>query len=294
MTRIAFIGLGNMGMPMAANLVKAGHTVRGFDLSADAVSKAEGIQSGDSIAACVNDAELVVTMLPAGAHVREAYEGSHGIFEHLPGGALCIDCSTIDVESARAVADAAQSKGFAMVDAPVSGGVVGAAAATLTFMVGGPEDAFARAEPFLASMGKAVIHAGPAGNGQAAKVCNNMILGISMIGVSEAFALARGLGLSDQKLFEISSQSSGQCWSLTSYCPVPGPLSSSPANRDYEPGFAVAMMLKDLKLAQVAAQSVDCATPLGAEAYQLYKLFAQNGNEGLDFSAIVNMIAAER
>lgn len=296
MAQIAFIGLGNMGAPMAANLAKAGHQVRGFDVSAAAVSKAEGddIQPSDSIAACVRDAELVITMLPAGPHVRDAYEGEGGILPNLNESALCIDCSTIDVDSARAVATAADKSGFAMVDAPVSGGVVGAAAATLTFMVGGPDDAFARAEPFLASMGKAVIHAGPAGNGQAAKVCNNMILGISMIGVSEAFALARKLGLSDQKLFEISSQSSGQCWSLTSYCPVPGPLPSSPANRDYAPGFAVAMMLKDLKLAQVAAQSVDCATPLGAEAYQLYKLFAQNGNEGLDFSAIVNMIAAER
>jgi len=296
MAQIAFIGLGNMGTPMAANLVRAGHQVRGFDISPAAVSKAEGddIRPSESIAASVKGADLVITMLPAGPQVRAAYQGTDGIFDNLPKDALCIDCSTIDVDTARAVADAALAADIAMVDAPVSGGVVGAAAATLTFMVGGSEETFRRAEPYLASIGKAVIHAGPAGTGQAAKLCNNMILGISMIAVCEAFALARKLGLSDQKLFEISSQSSGQCWSLTSYCPVPGPLPSSPANRDYLPGFAVAMMLKDLKLAQAAAQSVDCATPLGAEAYQLYNLFAQNGNEGLDFSAIVNMIAPDR
>jgi 3-hydroxyisobutyrate dehydrogenase len=229
-------------------------------------------------------------MLPEGRHVRSAHMDHGGIFATAPAGALLIDCSTIDVETAQLVAAAAAARGFAMLDAPVSGGVAGAEAGTLTFMVGGEPEAFARAQPILAQMGKAVVHAGKAGTGQAAKICNNMMLGIQMISVCEAFALARRLGLAAEKLFEISSKSSGQCWSLTSYCPVPGPVPSSPANRDYQPGFAAAMMLKDLRLAQQAAQAAGVATPLGAEAYQLYALFAAQAKQGLDFSAIIQLI----
>jgi 3-hydroxyisobutyrate dehydrogenase len=235
----------------------------------------------------------VVTMLPAGAHVRSVYLGDGGIVGAAKPGALLIDCSTIDVETARAVATAVRDAGFDMVDAPVSGGVGGAAAATLTFMVGGTEAAFARAEPILSCMGKAVIHAGGSGTGQAAKICNNMILGISMIAVSEAFVLAERLGLDAQKLFDIASKSSGQCWSLTSYCPAPGPVPTSPANRGYVPGFAADMMLKDLKLAQQAAQGSGAATPLGAEAASLYAIFCNNGNGGKDFSGIINMLRGE-
>ncbi|HET6468686.1 MAG TPA: 3-hydroxyisobutyrate dehydrogenase [Geminicoccaceae bacterium] len=292
MARIGFIGLGNMGRPMAGNLVGAGHAVRGFDLAAAAVAEAgaAGIEAAGGIGEAVTAAEVVITMLPEGRHVRAAYLDADGILALTPAGALLIDCSTIDVETARAVNAAASARGFQMLDAPVSGGVGGAAAATLTFMVGGEGDAFARAEPVLVAMGKAVIHAGPAGNGQAAKICNNMMLGIQMISVAEAFVLARRLGLGAEQLFAVSSTSSGQCWSLTSYCPVPGPVPASPANRDYRPGFTAAMMLKDLRLAQAAAQSVGAATPLGAEACQLYALFAAQGKEGLDFSAIVKMI----
>jgi 3-hydroxyisobutyrate dehydrogenase len=294
MATIAFIGLGHMGGPMAANLVKAGHEVQGFDLAAQARAAAReaGIEVAGGTDEALAGAEAVITMLPEGRHVRMAYLAADGILALAPSGALLIDCSTIDVDTARLVNAAAAERGFEMLDAPVSGGVGGATAGTLTFMVGGADPGFARAEPILRAMGKAVIHAGPAGNGQAAKICNNMMLGIQMISVAEAFVLARRLGLSAQKLFEISGQSSGQCWSLTSYCPVPGPLPSSPANRGYQPGFTVAMMLKDLRLAQTAAQSVGAATPLGAEASQLYTLFAGQGNEGLDFSAIIKMMDA--
>jgi 3-hydroxyisobutyrate dehydrogenase len=246
-----------------------------------------------SVAKAVTGAECVVTMLPEGRHVRTVYIDQGGVFAAAPASALLVDCSTIDVETARTVAAAASARGFAMVDAPVSGGVAGAEARTLTFMVGGPEAAFVRAQPFLAQMGKAVIHAGGAGNGQAAKICNNMMLGIQMLSVCEAMVLAQRLGLAPERLFEVSGVSSGQCWSLTSYCPVPGPVPASPANRDYQPGFTTAMMLKDLKLAQAAAQSVAASTPLGAEAYQLYSMFAAAGNEGLDFSAIIKMIEGE-
>jgi 3-hydroxyisobutyrate dehydrogenase len=292
MATIGFIGLGHMGLPMARNLVKAGHRVQGFDLSTAAVDElaaAGGVAEG-SIAKAVADAEVVISMLPEGRHVRAVYLDQGGVFLSAPTAALLIDCSTIDVETARTVNAAAAARGFVMVDAPVSGGVAGAEAGTLTFMVGGAEEAFARAQPILAQMGKAVIHAGPAGNGQAAKICNNMMLGIQMISVCEAMALGERLGLAPEKLFEISSRSSGQCWSLTSYCPVPGPVPTSPANRGYQPGFTAAMMLKDLRLAQAAAQSVSASTPLGAEAYQLYNLFAESGNEGLDFSAIIKMM----
>lgn len=289
---VGFIGLGNMGGPMAINLIKAGHKVLGFDLSDAALATHE--DAGGVIAASVAElaaaADVVMTMLPAGKHVRQIYQGEDGILENAKLGTLLIDSSTIDVESARVVSGAATDKGMLMVDAPVSGGVGGAAGGTLTFMVGGADAAFAAAKPFLDIMGKTIVHAGGAGNGQAAKICNNMILGISMIGVSEAFVLAEKLGLDAQKLFDISSTASGQCWSLTSYCPVPGPLPSSPANRDYQPGFAAEMMLKDLKLAQEAAKSAGAATPLGAESAELYSLFCSSGGEGKDFSAIVKYL----
>lgn len=295
MARIGFLGLGNMGGPMAANLVKAGHEVLGFDPVATARERlrATGGRPTGSIAEAVAAAEVVLSMLPEGRHVREAYLGSGGILEAASPGALLVDCSTIDVTTARTVAAEAAAKGLAMLDAPVSGGVGGATAGTLTFMVGGTAEAFARGRPILEAMGKAVIHAGPAGTGQAAKICNNLMLGIQMISVCEAMSLAERLGLSQQILFEISSKSSGQCWSLTSYCPVPGPVPSAPANRGYAPGFTVAMMRKDLKLAQEAAQAVGARTPLGAEAYQLYNLFASRATEGLDFSAIMRMIAGK-
>jgi 3-hydroxyisobutyrate dehydrogenase len=295
MARIGFLGLGNMGGPMAVNLVKAGHVVAGFDPVPEARARLEsaGGEAAGTIAEAVAGAEVVLSMLPEGRHVRDAYLGTGGVLDAAAPGTLLIDCSTIDVATARAVAAAAAERGLSMLDAPVSGGVAGATAATLTFMVGGEAAAFERARPILEAMGKAVIHAGPSGNGQAAKICNNMMLGIQMISVCEAMALAEKLGLSHQTLFEIASKSSGQCWSLTSYCPVPGPVPASPANRGYKPGFTVAMMLKDLKLAQEAAQSVGARTPLGAEAYQLYNLFASEATRGLDFSAIVTMIGAK-
>jgi 3-hydroxyisobutyrate dehydrogenase len=291
MARIGFIGLGNMGLPMSLNLCKAGHSVSGFDVSAGAVAKLAdaGGQSADNITSAVRDADTVITMLPSGSEVREVYLNS-GLFAAVKRDTLLIDCSTIDVDTARAVATAAHDKGFSMLDAPVSGGVAGAQAATLTFMVGGTEQAFARAQPLLESMGKTIVHAGPSGNGQAAKICNNMVLGISMIAVSEAFVLAERLGLDAQKLFDISSKSSGQCWSLTSYCPVPGPVPSSPANRDYQPGFTAAMMLKDLRLAQDAARSSGASTPLGAEAAALYSLYVTHGFGGRDFSGIIRFL----
>lgn len=295
MANIAFIGLGNMGGPMAANLVKAGHSVAGFDMMAENLDKAKaaGIAVKASAAEAAQDAEVVVTMLPAGQHVREVYTGAGGVMAAVRKGALLIDCSTVDVESARAVAKAADEAGHAMVDAPVSGGVGGATAGTLTFMVGGADEAFRRAEPILQGMGKTIVHAGGSGTGQAAKICNNMILGISMIAVSEAFVLAKSLGLDAQKLFDIASKSSGQCWSLTSYCPAPGPVPTSPANRDYQAGFTAAMMLKDLRLAQQAASQSGAATPLGAEAASLYALFCNGGRSGVDFSGIIKMIAGE-
>jgi 3-hydroxyisobutyrate dehydrogenase len=281
-----------MGGPMAINLVKAGHKVLGFDLSDAAVAAhiEAGGEKASSVAELAAAADVIVTMLPAGKHVRQIYQGEGGILDNARPGTLFIDSSTIDVDSARVVSAAAAEQGMQMVDAPVSGGVAGAAGGTLTFMVGGPDEAFAAAKPFLDVMGKTIVHAGGAGNGQAAKICNNMILGISMIGVSEAFVLAEKLGLDAQKLYDISSTASGQCWSLTSYCPVPGPLPSSPANRDYAPGFAAAMMLKDLKLAQEAANSSGAATPLGAEAAALYSLFCNSGGEGQDFSGIIKFL----
>ncbi len=291
MARIGFIGLGNMGLPMSLNLRKVGHSVAGFDVSAAAVEKlvAGGGTAADAIKAAASNVDAVISMLPSGSEVREVYLKA-GVLDAITPDTLLIDCSTIDVDSARQVSAAAREKGLAMLDAPVSGGVAGAQAATLTFMVGGTEQAFARAKPLLEAMGKTIVHAGPSGNGQAAKICNNMVLGISMIAVSEAFVLAERLGLDAQKLFEISSKSSGQCWSLTSYCPVPGPVPTSPANRDYQPGFTAAMKLKDLRLAQEAARSAGASTPLGAEAAALYGLFVGNGFGGRDFSGIIRFL----
>ena len=292
MAAIGFVGLGNMGGPMAANLIKAGHKLRVFDLSQPAIAKLveAGAEAASSATDAAKGADAVITMLPAGQHVRDIYLGPQGLIASAPRGCLLIDCSTIDVATAREVSAAAEAAGLDMLDAPVSGGVGGAQGATLTFMAGGSESAFSRAEPILSSMGKAVIHAGGPGNGQAAKICNNMILGISMIAVSEAFTLGEKLGLSHQKLFDIASKSSGQCWSLTSYCPVPGPVPASPANRNYAAGFTAAMMLKDLKLAQEASRMTGANTPLGAEAASLYALLTSHGAGGLDFSAIIQFL----
>jgi len=289
MTNIAFIGLGNMGGPMAANLVKAGHTVTGFDLSPASCDHArqDGVTIAGSTADAVREAEVVITMLPAGKHVLSVWTD---ILPAIKEGTLVIDCSTIDVESARKAHGMAQERSLMSLDAPVSGGVGGAKGATLTFMAGGAKAAFDRAEPILSQMGKKVVHCGEAGAGQAAKICNNMILGISMIGVAEAFVLAEKLGLSHQALFDVASTSSGQCWSLTTYCPVPGPVPTSPANNGYKPGFAAALMLKDLKLAQEAALASGASTPLGAEAAQLYALFSGAGHDGDDFSGIINFL----
>ena len=292
MARIGFIGLGNMGLPMAANLVKAGHEVAGFDLVRSLAVKltAIGGVAAETIAAACRGADAIITMLPASGHVRDVYGAPGGVIDAAGAGALLIDSSTIDVGTAREVAARAAGKGLAMVDAPVSGGVAGAAAGTLTFMVGGTDAAFERARPILESMGKTIVHAGGSGNGQAAKICNNMILGVSMIAVSEAFLLAEKLGLDAQRLFDIASKSSGQCWSMTSYCPVPGPVPTSPANRGYQAGFTAAMMLKDLRLAQDAARSAKTATPLGAAAAELYGSFAGEGHAGEDFSAIIRFL----
>ena len=293
MAAIGFIGLGNMGLPMARNLLNAGHQVVGFDVVASALDAAvaAGAKAAGSATAAATGAEVVITMLPEGRHVREVYLGDEGVIACAGPDSLLIDCSTIDVDSARLVNQAAAARGLEVLDAPVSGGVAGAENAALTFMVGGSESGMARARPILQLMGKAVVHTGPSGNGQAAKICNNMLLAISMIGVCEAFVLAERLGLSADKLFEVSSRSSGQCWAMTSYCPVPGLVPTSPANREYRPGFTAAMMAKDLRLAQNAAQAVDAPTPMGAQARALYALFANRGHGGLDFSAIIRMIA---
>lgn len=290
MTSIAFIGLGNMGAGMAANLVKAGHAVAAFDLSADALKRASeaGAMPAATVVAAVADADVVVSMLPAGPHVRAVY--GEQVAPAAKKGALFIDCSTIDVESARAVGKDMEAQGFRFADAPVSGGIAAANGGTLTFMVGCGEALFPEVESVLSGMGKAIIRAGDHGAGQAAKICNNMMLGISMIGTCEAFALAEKLGLDPQKFFDISSKASGQSWSMTSYCPVPGPVPTSPANRDYAPGFATAMMLKDLKLAQEAAAKAGASTPLGAQAEALYALYAANGGAEKDFSGMINFL----
>ncbi len=289
MNAIAFIGLGHMGGPMAANLVKAGHTVRGFDLSPASLklARASGVTTVASIAEAVSGADLVITMLPAGTHVLTVWQELVAI---VPARTLLIDCSTIDMDSARKAHALAEAHGCPALDAPVSGGTGGAAAGTLTFMVGGDATVFASDKPVFEVMGKRIIHCGEASAGQAAKICNNMILGISMIAVGEAFVLGERLGLSHQALFDVAAVSSGQCWSLTTNCPVPGPVPTSPANRGYEPGFAAALMLKDLKLSQAAAEDTGAMTPLGAKAALLYQLFSDEGGGAKDFSGIINML----
>lgn len=288
--KIAFIGLGNMGGGMAANLVKAGHEVHAFDLAQGALDRA----AGNGCAAFANmrdalaDVEAVVSMLPNGAIVKAVY--ADDVIGHAPAGALLLDCSTIDVASAREVTALAQEGGYRMVDAPVSGGIAAANAGTLTFMVGGTEQDFAEAQPILAAMGKAVIHAGESGAGQAAKICNNMLLGASMVATCEAFKLAERLGLDLQTFYDISSKASGQCWSMTSYCPVPGVGPETPADHGYQGGFATALMLKDLKLAMAAAQDAGAPVPMGHRAQELYAAFDAAGNGGMDFSAIIKTL----
>ncbi len=289
MKNITFIGLGNMGLPMAANLVRAGYVVKGFDLSAESRAAAvdEGVSAVPTLAEAVAGADAIVTMLPKGEHVVAV----HGELVSLVApSTLLIDCSTVDVDSALKAHELASGRGCLSVDAPVSGGTGGAKAGTLTFMCGGSEAAFGAARPILESMGRKIVHCGGGGAGQAAKICNNMILGISMIAVSEAFVLGERLGLSHQALFDVASTSSGQCWALTSYCPVPGPVPASPANNGYRPGFAAALMLKDLKLSQEAAVSAGAETPLGAAAAALYENFIREGSGDRDFSAIVEML----
>ena len=284
---IAFVGLGNMGGPMAANLVKAGYRVNGFDLVAASLetASANGVMIAASAVEAVKDASVVITMLPAGKHVISVWSD---LVKAVQPGTLMIDCSTIDVESARKAHMLAKEASCLSLDAPVSGGTGGATAGTLTFMVGGAEAAFARGEPVLQKMGKRIVHCGDSGAGQAAKICNNMILGITMAGVCEAFVLAEKLGLSHQALFDVASTSSGQCWSINTYCPVPGPVPTSPANNGYKPGFAAALMLKDLKLSQEAAAAAGAETAMGAHAAELYETFNALGRGGEDFSSIIN------
>ncbi len=288
--KIAFIGLGNMGGGMAANLVKAGHEVHAFDLSEEALARAKenGCATYTAVRDAVADAEAVVSMLPNGKIVESVYTAD--VIGHPPASALLLDCSTIDVDTARRVGEAAAKAGHDMVDAPVSGGIGAANAGTLTFMVGGSDAAFARGQPILSAMGKAVIHAGASGAGQAAKICNNMILGATMISTCEAFALAEKLGLDLQTFYDISSKASGQSWSMTAYCPVPGVGPASPADNGYQGGFAAALMLKDLKLAMEAAKSAGAKVPMGTRAEELYEAFAAAGNGGMDFSGIIKTL----
>ncbi|MFF4445234.1 3-hydroxyisobutyrate dehydrogenase [Streptomyces sp. NPDC001502] len=288
---VAFVGLGHMGGPMAANLVKAGHRVLGFDLVPELLetAAATGVEPAVSAAAAAATADVVITMLPAGGHVLALY-GEGGLLAAARPGTLFVDCSTIDVADARAAHEAAGAAGHRSLDAPVSGGVVGAQAASLTFMAGGGAEEFAAAEPLLGAMGKKVVHCGTAGAGQAAKICNNMILAVSMIGVSEAFVLAESLGLDHQALYDVASTASGQCWALTVNCPVPGPVPGSPANRDYLPGFAAPLMAKDLALAANALRAGGVEAPLGLKAAELYADFAAGEGAGLDFSAIVHTL----
>ncbi len=289
--KIAFIGLGNMGGGMAANLVKAGHAVNAFDLSAEALVRAQenGCATFTSVREAVDGVDAVVSMLPNGKIVASVFETD--VLGHAPKGTILLDCSTIDVDTARKVTADAVVAGNDMVDAPVSGGIAAANGGTLTFMVGGTDTAFARAEPILSAMGKAVIHAGGSGAGQAAKICNNMLLGASMIATCETFAMAEKLGLDLQTFYDISSKASGQNWSMTSYCPVPGVGPTSPADNDYQGGFATALMLKDLELAMEAAQSVNADVPMGARAAELYEAFDKAGEGAVDFSAIIKKLA---
>lgn len=295
MATVGFIGLGNMGGHMAHNLIKAGHTLKAFDVVDDLVQTAleRGATRAASVAEAVSDVDAVVTMLPAGEHVREVYLGVAGVIATVRAGTLLIDSSTIDVRTARDVAAVAAEKALAMLDAPVSGGVGGAQAGTLTFMVGGEADAFTSAKPLLDVMGANIIHAGGAGNGQAAKACNNMMLAINMIGTCEAFNLADKLGLTRQTFFDIASTASGQSWAMTSYCPVPGPVPNSPANNHYKAGFTVAMMLKDLRLAQAAAADSGAQATLGKDAERLFEVLSARGDDAMDFSSIFRMIAED-
>lgn len=292
MTKIGFIGLGNMGLPMAKNLLAGGHALKVFDLVGAALATAveAGAEAAGSVAEAARGVEVVISMVPAGKHVKAVYLGDDGVIASVDPDTLLVDCSTIDVATAREVSAAAADAGFEMLDAPVSGGVGGAEAGTLTFMVGGSAAAFDQARPLLQIMGGNVIHTGGPGNGEAAKICNNMMLAISMIGASEIFALGRRLGLEDQTLFDVASTSSARCWSIDTYCPVPGPVPASPANRDYAGGFATALMLKDVLLSQAAAKDTGLETPLGAHAAELYTKFADDGHGDLDFSGIFKML----
>ena len=292
MAEITCIGLGNMGLPMAMNLLKNGHSVTGFDLAEDQVKilTNAGGKSTSDINKTIQTSDAVITMLPSGKIVKSIFLGDNGIINNAPKNLLLIDSSTIDVETAREVSKEAISKNLRIVDAPVSGGVGGAQAGTLTFMVGGEKESFVSAKEFLDIMGGNIIYAGLSGNGQAAKICNNMLLGISMIGTAEAFNLAENLGLDAQTFFDISSTASGQCWSMTSYCPVPGPVPSSPANNDYKPGFSSALMLKDLRLSQEAASMTTSATPLGANATSIYEEIENLGQANIDFSGVIKLL----
>lgn len=287
MAKIGFIGLGHMGGPMAANLVKAGHSLTVYDVTPVSLSD---VKIAASLAELIKDVDYVVSMLPAGTHVREVYLGDKGLLAHAPKAITYMECSTIDVQTAKDIHAAVAQKGGVCVDAPVSGGTASATAGTLTFMVGGSDEAFATVKPILEAMGKKIFHAGLAGCGQMAKICNNLLLGISMIGVCEAFNLGKALGLEPQAFFDICKEASGQCWSLTQYCPVPGILPNTPANRDYEPGFMAKMMLKDLNLAEDAADSVTAATPLGDKARDLYQAFCDAGGQDKDFSGIIEWL----
>lgn len=287
MAKIGFIGLGHMGGPMAANLVKAGHSLTVYDVTPVSLS---GVKIAASLAELIKDVDYVVSMLPAGTHVREVYLGDKGLLAHAPKAITYMECSTIDVQTAKDIHAAVAQKGGVCVDAPVSGGTASAAAGTLTFMVGGSDEAFATVQPILEAMGKKIFHAGTAGCGQMAKICNNLLLGISMIGVCEAFNLGKALGLEPQAFFDICKEASGQCWSLTQYCPVPGILPNTPANKNYEPGFMAKMMLKDLNLAEDAADSVTAATPLGDKARDLYQAFCDAGGQDKDFSGIIEWL----
>ena len=296
MAKIGFIGLGNMGLPMAKNLLKAGHDVTGCDLSADAVASLveAGGQAADAPSSAVTDAQIVVTALPAARHVKAIYMGPDGILAAAPKGTTFIDCSTIDTASAREVISEAEERGQQMVDSPMSGGVGGATAGTLTFMVGGSDAAFQTAGQALEAMGKNIFHAGGPGAGSAAKICNNMMLAIQMISVAEGFSLAEKLGLDAQKLYDISSTATARCWSLNDYCPAPGPVPAAPSNRGYQPGFAAALMLKDLRIAMEAAQGASVATPLGAHATQIYSMMDLAGQADKDFSGVIEFLNGSR
>lgn len=296
MTTIAFIGLGHMGSPMAHNVLKSGHSLRVFDIvpSVAAEMAKEGAIACQSAVEASKEADVTITMVQTGQQVSALCLGEQGLFAHAKPNSLFIDCSSIDINTTRLLHEKAQAAGLSMVDAPVSGGVKGAAGASLTFMVGGTSENFERAKPILEAMGKKIVHAGDSGTGQAAKMCNNMLLGISMVGVCETFILAKRLGLEPKKLYEISSSASGQCWSLTTYPPVAGLVENVPAEHNFEPGFAAKMMLKDLLLSQNAAQSVGAATPLAAEATSLYQIFVNQGFADKDFSGIIEMLDGKK